>query len=39
MVLIVEHSRQLQIGKCKMFAPHFKDEIAGLKKWPLLAGF
>ena len=23
----------------KILAPHFKDEIAGLKKWPLLAGF
>ena len=22
-----------------MFAPHFKDEIASLKKWPFLAGF
>ena len=23
----------------KMLAPHFKDEIASLQKWPFLAGF
>ena len=34
LVFVVEHSRrwQLQKGGCKMFAPHFKDEIAGLQK-------
>ena len=41
LVIVVEHSRRwwLHIGGSKMLAPHFKDEIAGLQKWPFLAGF
>ena len=41
LVFVVEHSRRwwLHIGGSKMLAPHFKDEIAGLQKWPFLAGF
>ena len=41
LVFVVKHSRRwwLHIGGSKMLAPHFKDEIAGLHKWPFLAGF
>ena len=37
--LLALFGKKSDITKCKMFAPHYKDKIAGLQQWPFLAGF